>query len=121
MNILLVAVGAGAGGALRYLLSDVASKYLPIFFPYGTLIVNVLGSILLGVIVFGFAEKGLMPNNIKLLLAVGFCGGFTTFSTFSLETLYLALDTEYLLAAANVAGNVLLTILGVYIGYLITR
>ena len=121
MKFLIVAIGAGFGGSARYWLSNLISKLLPVFFPYGTLAVNVIGSIILGILIFGFEEKGNLSLTLKLFLGVGFCGGFTTFSTFSLETFSLIKNTEFLLAGLNVFGNVIITIFGIYLGYLIAR
>jgi CrcB protein len=121
MSYLLVALGAGIGGGLRYYVSSVAYKYLPVYFPFGTLAVNVMGSIVLGILIFGLDERELLNQNLKLLLGVGFCGGFTTFSTFSLETINLMLDSEYLLMIINIVSNVLISVLGIFLGYVITR
>lgn len=121
MNILLVFLGAGFGGATRYLLSGIVQKLAPSFFPYGTLSVNIIGSIILGLLIFAFDEKGLSNPSIRLLVGVGFCGGLTTFSTFSFETFNLLRDTEFFLAGLNILLNVVLTILGIFIGYLIAR
>ena len=121
MKFLIVAIGAGFGGGLRYWLSSYISKVLPIFFPYGTLAVNILGSIILGILIFGFDEKGNLSTYLKLFIGVGFCGGLTTFSTFSFETFSLLKNTEFLLATLNIFGNVLLSLIGIYIGYLIAR
>lgn len=121
MKIILVALGAGFGGGLRYWLSSISYKIFPVYFPFGTLIVNVLGSIILGFLIFGFDEKELLHPSLKLLLGVGFCGGLTTFSTFSLETINLLRESQFLFASLNVLANMFLTILGIYIGYIITR
>jgi len=121
MNFLIVAVGAGLGGGFRYLLSGIIQRLLPVFFPYGTLVVNVIGSIILGFLIFGFDEKSLLHPSVRLFIGVGFCGGLTTFSTFSYETFYLIRDTEFLLAGLNILANVCLTLAGIYIGYLISR
>jgi CrcB protein len=121
MKLLIVAIGAGFGGGLRYWLSNYIAKVLPIFFPYGTLAVNILGSIILGILIFGFEEKGNLSISMKLFIGVGFCGGLTTFSTFSLETLNLLKNTEFFLAGLNIFANVILTLIGIYIGYLLTR
>jgi len=121
MNFILVSIGAGIGGGFRYLISSYAYRFLPIYFPFGTLIVNVLGSFLLGILIFSFDEKELLSSNLKLFAAVGFCGGFTTFSTFSLETINLLRNSQFLFAGLNIALNILFTLLGVYIAYLVTK
>ncbi|MBN1302292.1 MAG: fluoride efflux transporter CrcB [Melioribacteraceae bacterium] len=121
MNYLIVGIGAGLGGALRYYFSSVSYKYFPFYFPSGTLIVNLIGSVILGILIFAFDEKEILNQNLKLLIGVGFCGGLTTFSTFSLETFNLIKETEYLLAGYNIIFNIFLTIIGIYISYILTR
>lgn len=121
LNLLFVAAGAGIGGGLRYILSEATSKYIPGEFPYGTLLVNFLGSLSLGFLVFYFFEKSDVPLPLKLLLTTGFCGGFTTFSTFSFETLTLLRNGAYISAGLNITGNVLLTIGGIAAALLIAR
>lgn len=120
MKFLIVALGAGLGGGLRYLISQYTYKVLPALFPYGTLIVNILGSFVLGLLIFGMDEKELLPASVKLLLGVGFCGGLTTFSTFSLETVYLLRDSQIVFAGLNVLLNLLLTMAAVYLAYILT-
>jgi CrcB protein len=121
IKYLTVFIGAGIGGSLRYWMSSFIAKHVPFFFPYGTFTVNVLGSFILGLMIFGLDEKELISPTLKLFIGVGFCGGFTTFSTFSLETFNLLRETEILFACANILANVFFTILGVYLAYLITR
>jgi CrcB protein len=120
-NYLAVFIGSGIGGSLRYWLSGFIFRILPALFPFGTLAINILGSFALGFIIFGLDEKGMIPPLVKLFLGVGFCGGFTTFSTFSYETFNLVKDSEFYLAGLNVFLNVVVSFIGVYLGYLIAR
>jgi len=117
----LVFIGAGLGGSMRYLVSNSVYKIFPTYFPFGTILVNVLGSFILGVLIFGFGQRQLLGNNLKLLLAVGFCGGFTTFSTFSFETFNLLRDAEFLLAVINIFVNLFFTLAGMFLAYVIGR
>ena len=121
MNYLVVFIGAGFGGIFRYFLSTVIQKQFPPYFPWGTLTVNLLGSFILGLMIFGLDEKGLISPTLKLFIGIGFCGGFTTFSTFSFETFNLIKNAEFLFAGLNIIANVFLTVFGVYLAYLITR
>ncbi|MDR3666121.1 MAG: fluoride efflux transporter CrcB [Ignavibacteriaceae bacterium] len=117
----MVGIGAAFGGVLRYWLSGYIYKFLPSSFPYGTLAVNFLGCLLIGIIIFGLSEKELITPVVRLFLTVGFCGGFTTFSTFSFETLNLLKDYDFFLAFLNILSNVTLCIAGTYVGYLISK
>ncbi len=121
MDYLLVALGASAGGTLRYAVSLYFAKNVTPLFPLGTLAVNILGSLILGIVVFMFGQKLTGVFNIRLLLGVGFCGGLTTFSTFSLETFNLIKNAEFLLAVLNIASNLIFTLIGIYLGYLLAR
>lgn len=122
MNIyLLVSLGAAVGGGLRYWLSNFVYKFLPATFPYGTLAVNVIGSFILGILIFYFDEKELLSSNLKALLAVGFCGGFTTFSTFSLETMNLFKDSQFGMGILNILLNLFFCLIGIYLAYLISK
>jgi CrcB protein len=121
INYLVVSAGAAVGGVLRYGISSFIQKHISVIFPYGTLVVNIVGSFILGFIMFYLNEKELIGNELRLFLTIGFCGGFTTFSTFSYETLSLFLETEYLLAIYNVLLNVVLCLIGIYLAYLLSR
>ena len=121
LRFLVVFIGSGIGGTCRYWLSSFIQKNTVLFFPFGTLAVNLIGSFILGMMIFGLDEKELISPSLKLFIGIGFCGGFTTFSTFSLETFNLLKDAEFLFAGMNIAANVLLTIIGIYFAYLVTR
>ncbi|MCG3138541.1 MAG: putative fluoride ion transporter CrcB [Phycisphaerae bacterium] len=105
-KLLLVAVGSGAGGVLRYLLSGLVQRYTSDQFPWGTFVVNVLGCLLFGLLVGGFSGTFLNREGYRLLLLVGVLGGFTTFSTFGYETFALFNDRQFHLALWNIImGN----------------
>lgn len=119
--ILAVTIGGGAGAAMRYIMAGLVQQWTSDEFPYGTLVVNILGSLLLGFIV-QIAESKTGPGPwLRLLLTVGLCGGFTTFSTFSLESFRLLQDGSYLLAAGNIAGSLVLCLVGIWAGMVLAR
>ena len=121
MNYLIVSLGAALGGGLRYWVSNIVYKYLPATFPYGTLAVNVLGSFILGLLMFYFDPKELLSSHVKIFLTVGFCGGFTTFSTFSYETIVLFRDSQFGSGILNIFLSLLLSLVGLYLAYLISK
>lgn len=116
-SYILVAIGAACGGTLRYWLAGVVQRMAPFGIPLGTLTVNILGSFILGFLIFYFDTLELLPPPARLMLTVGFCGGFTTFSTFSFETINLLRDSEYLLAIMNIGLNVFLTLAAVVLAF----
>ena len=121
LNYIFVSAGAAIGCSLRYVISSYIQRHISVIFPYGTLVVNVVGTFILGIIMFYLNEKELIGNEFRLFLTVGFCGGFTTFSTFSYETLTLFRDSEFGLAIYNVLLNVVLCLVGIYLSYLISK
>jgi fluoride exporter len=118
---LIVTLGSGIGGLLRYVISDFVYKHSSSLFPYGTLTVNVLGSFILGLIIFYLDSLKLISSEMRLFLTIGLCGGLTTFSTFSYETVKLIQDSQYLLASANILLNVFVTLLAVLLAAFISK
>ena len=118
---LIVALGSGIGGMLRYYISDFVQKNLSSLFPYGTLTVNVVGSFIIGFVLFYLDSLKLISSEMRLFLTVGLCGGLTTFSTFSFETVKLIQDSEYYMAGTNVLLNVFLTLLAVLLAAFISK
>jgi len=121
INYLVVSFGAALGGCLRYWFSGFVYKFIPATFPYGTLIINVVGSFILGIVMFYFNEKEMIGHELRLFLTVGFCGGFTTFSTFSFETINLIKDAQYMGAALNVVLSVGVSLIAIFLAYIISR
>lgn len=119
MNYLWIAAGAALGGVLRYFLSGVAARVAGETFPWGTLVVNVTGCIAIGSFVALTGPDGrlIVPANIRLFVMTGLCGGYTTFSTFGLETLRLLQDREWAFAGWNILSSVALCLAGVWAGY----
>ena len=114
-NLLLVALGGAVGSVLRYLISSINTS-----FPWGTFTVNVLGSLLIGLLV-GFVSKGVLSPEMKLLLVTGFCGGFTTFSTFASESFGMMKAGDVLLTALYVGASVVIGILSVWGGMMLSN
>jgi len=120
---LLIAVGfAGFFGAvLRYLVGGWVHRLLPATFPYGTLTVNALGSLMLGALFQLAVERTALAPELRVVIGVGFLGAFTTFSTFSLETMNLLREGSYTLAGLNVATNLVLCLVAVWLGIAAVR
>jgi len=121
INYLLVSLGAAIGGGLRFGVSRWIYKILPSSFPYGTLMVNVVGSFVIGIIMFYLDPKEMISPRLRLFLTVGFCGGFTTFSTFSYETISLFRDSQFTLASLNILTNLIFCLAGVLLGFLFSK
>ena len=105
MNVLLVILGAVVGAPLRYLTDRAVQARHDTVFPWGTFTVNIVGSVVLGLLV-GAATVAAVPHSLQLLVGVGFCGALTTYSTFSYETLHLHEDGADFHAVANVVISV---------------
>lgn len=117
---LWVALGSALGGVARYWCSGFVAARVGEVFPWGTFVVNVVGSFVIGFFATLTAPDNgwLVPTEVRVFVMVGFCGGYTTFSSFSLQTLNLVRDGEFLFASANVLGSVAICMLSVYLGYL---
>lgn len=119
--LVLVALGGALGSVARFVVADVMQRTLGRGFPYGTLTVNVLGSFIIGVVAVLLIERGTADAAWRALIIVGFLGGFTTFSSFSLDTLNLLRDGGAGPALANIAGNLILSLTACAAGLLLTR
>jgi fluoride exporter len=121
VNYAVVFVGGGIGAALRYWLSGSVYRFVGADFPYGTLLVNVLGCCLIGFMMSFFEERFSVQPILRVFLTIGVLGGFTTFSTFSYETVALLKEGSYLWGTANVVYSVLICLGGSWIGSVIGK
>ena len=120
-TFLLVGIGGFAGSVLRYWLALFIGRQVNSQFPIGTLTVNIIGCLLIGMIA-GFSERDtFLSPETRILLTTGFCGGFTTFSAFSYESVTLLREGELFYLGANVVLSVSLGIISTYIGLLFSR
>lgn len=120
-KLFYVGIGGFIGASLRYIISVNSSKLFGTQLPYGTLIVNVLGGILIGLIMELGLTTDLISPNLRLFLTTGIMGGLTTFSTFSYETISLFNDGSYMLGSLNICLNLFLSLAGVVAGKFISH
>lgn len=120
-KLFYVGIGGFIGASLRYIISINSSKLFGTQLPYGTLIVNVLGGILIGLIMELGLTTDLISPNLRLFLTTGIMGGLTTFSTFSYETISLFNDGSYMLGTLNICLNLFLSLAGVVAGKFISH
>jgi fluoride exporter len=120
-GFLIVFLGGGIGAALRHGVNLLAARLLGITFPWGTLFVNVTGSLLMGLIAAYLAFKGDASQHARLLLTTGMLGGYTTFSAFSLDVALLYERGEVALAAGYVLASVVLAVGGLFAGLALVR
>lgn len=121
MGYLVVFVGAGIGGSIRHFFNGFVSRLLGTHFPYNTLVINILGSLVMGLVAGWFALRGNAVGHTRLFLATGILGGFTTFSAFSLDAVLLWERHETLMAVLYVAGSVGGALMGLVLGLWIMR
>lgn len=125
-DLIAIFIGSGLGGVCRYLLSKAVQSHVAEcgMFPWGTLAVNVSGCLLIGLF-YGlfdrFCPEGLISQPLRLFLTVGFCGGFTTFSTFINENFILFQSSNIIMLLGYLALSLLIGFVMLYLGYAITR
>ena len=121
MTYLTVAMGGAIGAMARYGISGWVHTFSGAFFPLGTLAVNIIGSFIIGLFLQSVTDRFIWSLETRLLITTGFCGGLTTFSTFSYETLAMLEDQQWLAAGANTLLNVFLCLVATYIGLVVAR
>ena len=121
MAYLWIALGAVVGASARYLLSGYIAKVFSSTFPYGTLVINISGSLLLGFFLVWTSERVLVDAHWRLLIAIGFCGSYTTFSSYAFETFALFEQGQWLLVSLNVMASNLLCLVSVLAGAALAR
>jgi fluoride exporter len=120
-RFLWICLGSAIGGGARYLLAGWAQRLLGASFPYGTLAVNLLGSLLLGGVMYAGLEAATLPPTLRLTLSVGLLGGFTTYSSFSYETMRYLQEGAWGVAALNVLVTVLGCLAACFAGWIVAR
>lgn len=120
-DFLIISLGAIAGANARYLISRLAARMLGPVFPYGTLFINVSGSLIVGFFIIWTTERVLADPRWRLLVVVGFCGAFTTFSSYAFETMAYFEQGQWLLLITNVLTNNLLCLSGALAGMALAR
>ena len=122
LPILLVGAGGCLGSIFRYVLSGWVHRILDNpWFPYGTLAVNITGSMAIGFLVGLADSRSFFTSEVRLFIFIGLLGGFTTFSSLTLETLSLARNTQFVAALANITAQMILGLLAVWLGNLLAR
>ena len=120
-TIIYIAIGGAIGSVLRYLTSVLVAKYWSNHFPLATLITNVIGCFLIGILIGILEKNNLASSNLKWFLITGFCGGFTTFSTFGYENISLFQSNNSALAFGYIALSIILGLFAVWLGLFVTK
>lgn len=118
---LWISLGAVVGASARYFISRLVAKVATASFPFGTLLINITGSFILGLFLVWSTERALPDPRWRLLIAIGFCGSYTTFSSYAFESFALFEQGNYLLFASNVLANNVLCLAGVLAGAIVAR
>jgi CrcB protein len=120
-DVLIVSIGAIFGANARYILSRFAAKIMGPVFPYGTLLINVSGSLIVGFFMIWASERVLIDPRWRLLIVIGFCGAFTTFSSYAFETVAYFEQGQWWLMFTNIASNNLLSLAAALAGMALAR
>lgn len=120
-QILLVGVGGGVGSIFRFLTSLLTAKYFSNTFPIATFATNIIGCFLIGLLIGVLGQNIQMNNSLKLLLITGFCGGYTTFSTFASENISLLQTNNYLTAILYIGASIFIGLFAVWAGMMVTK
>lgn len=118
-NYLLIGLGGALGSIARYVMSLLTKKYLNSYFPISTFMTNMIGCFLIGLLIAYFQKNN--NDGLKLLLITGFCGGFTTFSSFAAENLELIHNNQTSIALVYIFGSILISVLAVWAGIMIMK
>ena len=121
MEYIVISIGGILGANARFWLANWAAQRLGATFPYGTFIINMSGAFMLGLFMAFLEERTFVSANYRLFFATGFCGAYTTFSTFTYESLRLFQDGSFLLAFTNLFGSIVIGMLAVFLGFVLGR
>ena len=121
LDFLVISLGAIFGANARYIISRYAAKVMGPVFPYGTLLINISGSLIVGFFMIWASERVLLDPRWRLLVVIGFCGAFTTFSSYAFETMAYFEQGQWLLLVSNVVSNNLLCLAGAVGGMALAR
>ena len=122
LNYVLAFLGGGLGASARYWLSGAVYQWIgKIDFPYGTLTVNVIGCLVIGLLMSSLEDRFLVTPELRVFLTIGILGGFTTFSTFSFETIAMLKDAEFFKASLNILLSIVTCLAGTYAGSVLGR
>jgi CrcB protein len=121
VNYLWIALGAIVGAVARYFVSTQIARHFSTTFPYGTLLINITGSLVLGFFLVYSTERVLLDPRWRLLVAIGFCGSYTTFSSYAFESFALMEQGQWLLTGVNLVASNALCLVGVMAGAALAR
>jgi CrcB protein len=121
VNYLWIALGAVVGASARYFLSSYVARHFSTTFPYGTLLINITGSLILGFFLVYSTERVLLDPRWRLFMAIGFCGSYTTFSSYAFESFALMEQSQWLMTGMNILGSNVLCLAAVLAGAALAR